>query len=74
MKLEGKHVAMLVEDGFEDLEFWVPYMRLREEGAKVTIVGSRMERFKGKHCLTACPEAAAQDVIAELFYAASHPF
>ncbi|RAO96363.1 hypothetical protein M388_02800 [Mesotoga sp. Brook.08.YT.4.2.5.4.] len=24
MKLRGKRVVVLVEDGFEDLEFWVP--------------------------------------------------
>ena len=67
MRLEGKHIAYLVEDGFEDLEFWVPYMRLREEGAHVTVVGSRLERFTGKHCLTAWPNAAAEDVVADQF-------
>jgi len=30
---------MLVGPGFEDLEFWVVYMRLIEEGANVRIVG-----------------------------------
>jgi len=30
MKLTNKHIAYLVEEGFEDLEFWVPVMRLRE--------------------------------------------
>jgi len=39
MDLKGIKVAMLVGPGYEDLEFWVPYMRLREEEAEVTIVG-----------------------------------
>lgn len=39
MKLEGKRIAVLVGPGYEDLEFWVPLMRLQEEGAKVTVVG-----------------------------------
>jgi len=39
MRLEGKKIAVLVEDGFEDLEFWVPVLRLREEGAEVVIAG-----------------------------------
>jgi len=39
MKLTGKRVAVLVGPGFEDLEFWVPVMRLREEGAEVIVVG-----------------------------------
>ena len=47
MRLEGKKIAVLVEDGFEDLEFWVPVMRLREEGAEVVIAG----REKGIHFL-----------------------
>lgn len=39
MDLKGIKVAMLVGPGYEDLEFWVPYMRLKEEEAEVTIVG-----------------------------------
>jgi protease I len=39
MKLTGKKVIILVEKGFEDLEFWVPYMRLVEEGAEVVVAG-----------------------------------
>ncbi len=39
MKLKGKRIAVLVGPGYEDLEFWVPLMRLQEEGAQVTVVG-----------------------------------
>ncbi|MCR4427823.1 MAG: type 1 glutamine amidotransferase [Caldiserica bacterium] len=39
MSLKGIKVAMLVGPGYEDLEFWVPYMRLIEEEADITIVG-----------------------------------
>jgi protease I len=54
MKLEGVKVVTLVADGFEDLEFWVPVMRLREEGARVTFAGpKKMEVYKGKHGLEA---------------------
>ena len=38
MKLTGKRIAMLVGPGYEDLEFWVPLMRVQEEGAEVTVV------------------------------------
>ena len=41
MKLEGMKVVYLLAEGFEDLEFWVPVMRLREEGARVTIAGPK---------------------------------
>jgi len=39
VKLQGKRVAMLVGPGYEDLEFWVPLMRMQEEGAEVMVVG-----------------------------------
>jgi len=39
MKLKGKKIALLIGPGYEDLEFWVPLMRMQEEGAKVTVVG-----------------------------------
>ncbi|HEY58319.1 MAG TPA: type 1 glutamine amidotransferase [Anaerolineae bacterium] len=61
--LSGKRIGVLVEEGFEDLEFWVPVMRLREEGAEVVIIGSgRAEVFRGKHCLEARPDVAAEQV------------
>jgi protease I len=68
MRLKGKRVAVFVEDGFEDLEFWVPLMRLREEGAEVTVVGSgKAEKFTGKYCLPAEVDVNAADVSAADF-------
>jgi deglycase len=40
-RLSGREVVVLLGEGFEDLEFWVPVMRLREEGARVTVAGPR---------------------------------
>jgi protease I len=31
MRLSGKQVAILLAEGVEDLEFYVPMMRLQEE-------------------------------------------
>lgn len=68
MRLQDKKIAYFVEDGFEDLEFWVPVMRLREEGAQVTIVGTgRKQEYKGKHCLTAKADTSADRIRAEDF-------
>ncbi|NPA90526.1 MAG: type 1 glutamine amidotransferase [Chloroflexi bacterium] len=68
MRLQGKHVGVFVEEGFEDLEFWVPVMRLREEGARVTIIGTgRAPKYTGKHCLEAVPDAVAEDLSADDF-------
>lgn len=38
MSLEGKRVAVLAEEGYQELELWYPILRLREEGADVVVV------------------------------------
>jgi protease I len=75
MKLKGKKIAYLVGPGFEDLEFWVPFMRLQEEGAEVVTVGLKAgEVYKSKHgCLTARADVAADDVNADMFDAVVIP-
>lgn len=69
MRLQGKKVAVLVGPGYEDLEFWVPFMRLKEEGADVTVVGPRGgAEYASKHgCLTATSQVSADDVTADQF-------
>lgn len=64
-RLSGKTIGVFVAEGFEDLEFWVPVMRLREEGAKTLVIGVSTESVTAKHCLTAKPDVAARDVRAE---------
>jgi protease I len=65
--LEGMRVAVLVAEGFEDLEYWVTVMRLREAGASVTSVGHSTEPVRGKNGLKATPDRAAADVAATDF-------
>ncbi|MCB9735376.1 MAG: type 1 glutamine amidotransferase [Deltaproteobacteria bacterium] len=48
-QLNDKRVAVLAEEGYEDLELWVPYYRLLEEGAEVKVLGTSSEKFKSKH-------------------------
>ena len=62
MRLQDKVIGVFVAPGFEDLEFWVPVMRLREEGARVRIIGSTLETVTGKHCLTATPDSVSSEV------------
>ncbi|HET7090128.1 MAG TPA: type 1 glutamine amidotransferase domain-containing protein [Anaerolineae bacterium] len=74
MKLADKKIAFLLEEGFEDLEFWVTVMRLREEGAKVLVVGVEANKtVKGKNALTATSHVAARDVKASEFDAVVVP-
>jgi protease I len=50
MRLKGKRVVLLAENLYQDLELWVPYYRLKEEGAEVTVVGSGSSRtFASKY-------------------------
>ncbi len=62
MTLQGKRVVVLVEEGFEDLEFWVPRMRLEEAGAEVIVASRKPGTYRGKHCLTATATVAAKDL------------
>jgi protease I len=39
MELQGKRVAMLVEQQYQEMEVWYPVFRLREAGCKVVLVG-----------------------------------
>jgi len=75
MKLVDKNIAMLVGPKYEDLEFWVVYMRMIEEGAKVTIVGTEAgQEYQSKsHGLTAESEVAASDVDSSEFDAVLIP-
>jgi protease I len=41
MQLAGKTVGILVGPGYEDLEFWVPFMRMKEAGAAVRVIATR---------------------------------
>ena len=55
MRLTGKRVAILVAEGVEDLEFFVPLMRLEEEGADVLAAGINLLPLRGKHGLEITP-------------------
>lgn len=55
MKLTGKRIAILVAEGVEDLEYYVPLMRLREERADVIGAGLDLNPVRGKHGLEITP-------------------
>jgi len=68
MELEGKKIIILVEEMFNDLEFWYPYYRLKEAGAHVVVVGSgSAEAYSGKSGTKAKVDAAADQISASEF-------
>lgn len=40
MRLQGKKVAILAENMYQEMELWYPYYRMKEEGAEVIVVGT----------------------------------
>ncbi|MGC8658886.1 MAG: type 1 glutamine amidotransferase domain-containing protein [Desulfomonilaceae bacterium] len=68
MKLKGKKAGLLVEDIYNELEVWVPYYRLKEEGIKVTVIGSGTSRtYIGKYGIPIDVDKSAAEVKAEDF-------
>ncbi|WP_457626318.1 type 1 glutamine amidotransferase domain-containing protein [Persephonella sp.] len=46
--MDGKKVAILLEDFVEDVEFVYPFYRFKEEGYTVDVLAPRVGEFKGK--------------------------
>jgi len=67
MRLKGKRVAVLAEDIYQEMELWVPYYRLKEEGAEVKIVAPEKKSYKSKNGYPVNADAAAADVTAKEF-------
>ncbi|HLA07160.1 MAG TPA: type 1 glutamine amidotransferase domain-containing protein [Anaerolineales bacterium] len=69
MRLQGKIIAMLVADGVEDLEYYVPRMRLEEEGAQVLAAGLDLKPLNGKNGLLITPDTNIESLDAAGLYA-----
>jgi protease I len=68
MSLDGKRIAVLAEDLYQELELWYPVLRLREAGAEVVIVGTgSAQEYTSKHGYPVTVDAAADDVQAADF-------
>jgi protease I len=72
--LEGKKIAILAENFYEDMELWFPRLRFRGLGAEVVVVGSgSADTYTGKHGYPVTVDKAASDVNAADFDAVIIP-
>jgi protease I len=65
MRLKNKVIALLVADGVEDLEFYVPYMRIQEEGGIPIGAAVELKTLHGKNGLPISPDKTIESLKAE---------
>lgn len=74
MKLQGKRIAILAENLYQEMELWVPYYRMKEEGAEVKVVGSKgAQSYTSKHGYPVTVDVQAESVSAAEFDAVIVP-
>jgi protease I len=74
MKLTGRRVAILAENMYQEMELWVPYYRLKEEGADVKVVGAGgATAYTSKHGYPVTVDVQAEQVNAVEFDAVIVP-
>src|SRR5689334_16630539 len=61
-RLTNHTMAIFLADGDEDLEYYVPLMRLQEEGATVLSVAMDLKPVRGKNGLEVAPDTLAANV------------
>ena len=69
MKLAGKTIAILVAEGVEDLEYYVPLMRLQEEDATVLTAAMDLKPVKGKNGLVITPDTTIESLKVDNLFA-----
>jgi len=65
MRLQNMKIATLVAEGVEDLEYYVPMMRLQEEGAEVLTAAMDLKPIHGKNGLAVKPDTEIQSLKAD---------
>jgi len=73
MRLAGRRIAILVAEAVEDLEFYVPLMRLQEEGADVIPAAMDLKPIRGKNGLDILPAARIESLQSSDLFAAIIP-
>jgi protease I len=69
----AKRIAILVEDAYQVLEVWYPYLRLMEERMEAVLVGPAKKEYKSKEGYPALAELSINDVKPDNFDAVIIP-
>lgn len=64
MNLEGKKIALIATDGFEDSELSQPLEAVKEAGAEVTIISNKSGDIEGEHGTKVSVDTTIDDVSA----------
>jgi len=74
MDLEGKRIAVLAADLYQEMEIWYPLLRFREEGAETVAVGAEAGKtYSSKKGYTVVADKSIADVDAKDFDAVVIP-
>ena len=73
MRLQGRKIAILVAEGVEDLEYYVPLMRLQEEGAEILTAGLDKKPLHGKNGLVITPDTMIETLGSDELFALMIP-
>ncbi len=74
MTMKDKNIMIFIEDNYQELEFWYPYLRMREAKANVTVVGPKAKHsYKSKLGYEAKSDKAADSIDADQYDAVLIP-
>ena len=63
MEKQGKRVIILVEEMYNEFEYWYPFYRLKEAGVEVVVVGSgSSDTYKSKSGLPCSVDTSADQI------------
>lgn len=61
--MKSKKIGILIENNYQELEFWYPYLRLKEAGFDVISIGPEKKVYKSKLGYEALADVAVSDVM-----------
>ncbi len=67
MLMENKRIAIFIAEMYEEIEYWYPYLRMKEAMADVTTIGATVDSFAGKHGIKATADVSIDHVKPDQF-------